>query len=127
MSYRKALELSGAKIFEFEEFGTYSGDWYALIEYNGVIGIVRGNYGSCSGCDSFLAEFGYDEPTDSALVAFSLSYLDNIISVEEAIVLARPSSEWDMEANDVLNWLEGLKKVEHHELFNKKFHKEILE
>lgn len=65
MGYSEALEKAGCKILDFQEFGSYQGTWLAFVEYNGEKGIVEGSYGSCSGCDSFQAEFGYsDEPTE---------------------------------------------------------------
>jgi hypothetical protein len=66
MSYCKTLEAAGAVIHCFEEFGSYQGDWLALVTYQGKTGWVNGSYGSCSGCDSFQAEFGYyDEPENT--------------------------------------------------------------
>jgi hypothetical protein len=65
MGYEKSLEKAGAKIIAFKEFGSYQGTWLAFVEYNGEKGIVEGSYGSCSGCDSFKAEFNYtDEPSE---------------------------------------------------------------
>lgn len=58
MSYKLALETAGAVIKEYKEFGSYQGTWIAVLE-NG--NIVEGSYGSCSGCDSFHAEFDYHE------------------------------------------------------------------
>ncbi len=58
MGYREALEIAGAKVVDFKEFGSYQGTWLALVEYKGQKGIVQGCYGSCSGCDAFKAEFG---------------------------------------------------------------------
>jgi len=56
--YEKCLELAGAKIYEFDEFGSYQGDWWAKVEYQGKIGWVNGSYGSCSSSDEFQSEFG---------------------------------------------------------------------
>lgn len=65
MGYSEALEKAGCKILDFNEFGSYQGTWLAFVEYNGEKGIVEGSYGSCSGCDSFQAEFDYtDEPSE---------------------------------------------------------------
>lgn len=65
MGYSEALEAAGCKVLDFEEFGSYQGDWLAFVEYNGEKGIVEGSYGSCSGCDAFHAEFDYgDNPTE---------------------------------------------------------------
>lgn len=61
MSYQQALEAAGATVHEFESFGSYQGDWYALVTYNGEKGWIHGWFGSCSGCDSFEAEFGWED------------------------------------------------------------------
>lgn len=61
MSYIKCLELAGATVEMERSFGSYQGDWWARVEYKGVRGWVHGSYGSCSGCDSFEAEFGSTE------------------------------------------------------------------
>lgn len=62
MGYETALEKAGCKIIDFKEFGSYQGTWLAFVEHEGQKGIVEGSYGSCSGCDSFQAEFSYNEP-----------------------------------------------------------------
>lgn len=66
MGYSEALEKAGCEILDFKEFGSYQGTWLAFVKYNGERGIVEGSYGSCSGCDSFQAEFDTygDEPTE---------------------------------------------------------------
>lgn len=58
MGYTEALEATGAKVKEYKEFGSYQGTWIAIIEDGRFI---EGSYGSCSGCDSFQAEFGYSD------------------------------------------------------------------
>ena len=55
------LEKAGANVLDFEEFGSYQGEWLAFVEYKGEKGIVQGSYGSCSGCDAFEAEFMYED------------------------------------------------------------------
>lgn len=58
MGYQRALEVCGVEIVEFKEFGSYHGDWFALLSDGRI---VPGSYGSCSVCDAFQAEFGYYE------------------------------------------------------------------
>lgn len=57
MSYQEALEAAGANVELFETFGSYQGEWIAKIGPNEY---VMGTYGSCSGCDAFESEFGWD-------------------------------------------------------------------
>jgi hypothetical protein len=61
--YATALKAAGAEVIEFTSFGSYQGKWMALVDYNGERGIVTGYYGSCSGCDAYEAEFGYESHT----------------------------------------------------------------
>lgn len=61
MSYEEALKAAGAEVHAYETFGSYQGDWWALVSYEGKHGFVHGYYGSCSGCDAFEAEFGWTE------------------------------------------------------------------
>ena len=35
MSYQMALEMAGATVLEYKEFGSYQGDWFAKVEYQG--------------------------------------------------------------------------------------------
>lgn len=87
MGYQQCLELAGAKILNFAEFGSYQGDWLAFVEYKGEKGIIHGYYGSCSGCDAYLAEFDYDEiPTEEEGIYYKSGRTwdeDDICSKEE--------------------------------------------
>lgn len=60
MSYKLTLEKAGAKVLDFESFGSYQGTWLAYVEFNNQKGIVRGYFGSCSYCDAFQSEFESD-------------------------------------------------------------------
>lgn len=60
MSYSSALEAAGAVVHTYETFGDYQGTWVADVTFNGIRGLVVGSYGSCSGCDAFEAEIGYE-------------------------------------------------------------------
>ena len=57
--YVKALEAAGAIVHAYKEFGSYQGDWFALVTYKGKTGWIHGTFGSCSECDAFLAEFDF--------------------------------------------------------------------
>lgn len=108
MSYEDALKAAGAVVHAFEEFGSYQGDWYALVSFKGRTAFVHGAYGSCSLCDAFQAEFyGYGETTPEKLAAFGLSYLDEdlLLSPEEALEHASRDLEWDMEAQYMVDWI----------------------
>lgn len=130
MGYQAAMEAAGAVVHEFEQFGSYQGAWWAKVTYNGETGWVSGYYGSCSGCDAFQGEFGFisdrcnehewdDEQNEECeeckksaleynqrLATFGKEYLDQIIDSEQAITEAKRNIEWDLEAVNMVKWLE---------------------
>lgn len=61
MSYELAMEAAGAEVLAFQCFGSYQGDWWAKVSYQGQEFWIHGNYGSCSGCDAFQSEFDYGD------------------------------------------------------------------
>lgn len=112
MSYVSALEAAGAKVLASDYFGSYQGDWFALVEYNGVRGWVRGAFGSCSVCDSFQAEFDYFDSEDEdpekyqqRLAAFGAGYLENIQTQEEVLVETNRNVDWDLEAEAMVKFV----------------------
>lgn len=130
MSYEQAMEAAGAKVLAFEQFGSYQGDWWALVEFQDKRGFVHGYYGSCSGCDAFEGEFGYSNDPwcdqhsyrpdadckgcqeakakrDEKLAAFGKDYLDVIVPRETAVVEASKNLEWDGDAQAVVDWLQS--------------------
>lgn len=60
MGYIESLEAAGAVVLDSEFESDYQGAWAALVEYKGQVGFTGGYFGSCSGCDAFEAELGYD-------------------------------------------------------------------
>jgi hypothetical protein len=129
MGYSEALEAAGAEIIVFREFGSYQGDWWAMVRYNGERGWVNGSYGSCSGCDAFEAEFGYvdqecsehqrihPKPEQCAacdeaaadykrrLASFGRNYLDPLLTQEDAEKKAGSEVEWDSNAPEMLDFI----------------------
>lgn len=129
MSYQEALEAAGANVIVFEEFGSYQGEWYALVTYGGETGWVNGSYGSCSGCDAFEGEFGfngysggdgfwdyekdqYRAPTEeerkdyqNRLADFGRTYLDGLMTQEQAEKAASQYMDWDSEAPAMLEFI----------------------
>lgn len=114
MSYKMCLEKAGAKIIACKRFGSYQGEWYALVEYNGERGWVEGSYGSCSACDAFEAEFGWsyddEDDLDSRYVAFGRSYLDPVMPHEQQLAKIRTlmgeETDWMYEDyKEVYDWM----------------------
>ena len=112
MSYAQAMKAAGATISAYESFGSYQGDWWALVTYEGKTGYVTGSYGSCSGCDAFEAEFGWEDRDDpEKLSAFGKGYLEQMMSFEEAIKEASRNIEWDYEAEKIVQWLNEVESM----------------
>jgi hypothetical protein len=133
MSYERALEAAGAKVLEFRAFGDWSGTWWAKVILNGKESWISGSFGSCSGCDAFEAEFGFEDhycekhlfsDDDEAevanceecnkmqalfkekLAAFGKYYLDNCqFTQEEAEKTVKEDLEWDMELQEMYDWI----------------------
>jgi len=111
MSYEQALKAAGAEVHCFENFGSYQGDWWAKVTYNGVTGWINGSCGSCSGCDAFKGEFqwGDDEKSDyqERLARFGAEYLDRIYTQEDAETKSLEHADWDLEADEVCKYLKA--------------------
>jgi len=107
--YHESLVAAGAVVLEFEEFGSYQGDWLAVVDYNGERGLVWGRYGSCDHCDAFQGEFDWD--ADGApdyserLAVFGKDYLEDLHTSRELREHFEKDAEWDGEAQDVLEFL----------------------
>lgn len=110
MSYEKALKAAGAEVIDYREFGSYQGDWWALVEYQGKRAWAHGAFGSCSYCDAFQAEVGCDyeaEDYESKLAQFGASYLSDLWTQEAAEKEAAKYIEWDREARDMLDFIKS--------------------
>lgn len=60
------------KLLAYEEFGSYQGDYIAILQDGDAIKIYKGNYGSCSGCDWLEAEKDWEsgEISDEKIADF---------------------------------------------------------
>lgn len=110
MSYKHSLEAAGARVIAFEHFGDWQGSWIALVEYRGETGWVQGAFGSCTACDAFQGEFGWDDDFESEygrerLASFGRTYLEGLMPIERVLSRYLAESEWDTEAADVVFWI----------------------
>lgn len=126
MGYQSALQAAGANVLEFQGFGSYQGEWYALVEYNGIRGWVSGSFGSCSHCDAFEAEFGYTrevydpsvdeyipDPTyQDRMAAFGREYLERIMSDQVALNQAARDLSWDYDAEAMVKFIADRAKAD---------------
>ena len=127
MSYNEALKVAGAEVLLFKTFGTWQGDWWAKVLYQGKVRWVNGFFGSCSGCDAFMQEFGYEPECKKHYVsfqadceecqtvlhehqmklsAFGKTYLNELMTQEEAERSASINLEWDFNAEELVTWLQ---------------------
>jgi hypothetical protein len=115
MSYMSALEAAGATVLAFKEFGTYQGEWYAYVEYQGQRGWVEGSYGSCTQCDAFEAEFGYDyadgDDYDARLKSFGESYLPPAESSVNILSYLDGAEEWDDAPHEAAYWIRSVEAL----------------
>lgn len=114
-SYHWVLEEAGATVHAFQDFGSYQGDWLAKVTYNGKTGWIKDCYGSCSGCDAFESESGWKDRTKKEwhefAVDFAKEYLDDIITFDEVMAYAKKNISWDVDAKNMVEWLEDNKNT----------------
>lgn len=111
MSYKKALEAAGAEVLAFETFGSYQGDWFAKVRYEGEVFWLRDYYGSCSGCDAFEADVGYswgipEEEYNAKVAEFGKRYLEpsERLTFEQALEIAGKDN-WDNTSEDMVKFV----------------------
>ena len=87
MGYELAMQKAGATVLAFQAFGSYQGDWLALVLWNEEFLWIEGSYGSCTHCDAFEGEFGWSELNDDdkegKLADFGKTYLNLGYTQEE--------------------------------------------
>lgn len=52
INHQDILKRQGFNIDAFEAFGSYQGDYAAIVEKDGKVGLAIIGYGSCGGCDA---------------------------------------------------------------------------
>lgn len=136
MGYKESLQAAGATVIAYKTFGDYQGTWLAKVEWNGQIGWVEGFYGSCTFCDAFEGEFGYDSATalgedfwdgeyrpatqadvdayETRFKTFGLHYLESNFATqaekESEIAHKVADCDWDDEYSRILEWVQSVKE-----------------
>lgn len=126
MGYETCMELAGAKIIAFQNFGSYQGDWLACVEYKNEILLINGSYGSCSGCDAFQGEFDCDshevkgeyhyyyelhddcdecKKLKEKMIDFGKGYLDNPSNPEMLLEEYEKEKEWDGDKPEMIKFI----------------------
>lgn len=117
--YHFCLEFAGIKVLAFEKFGSYQGDWLALVKVNNKLGFIKDHYGSCDGCDAFQGEVSYhfEKKTGDPqgykaqdLINFGNRYKDNILTYEKTLSEVSKYKAWDSEALMMIKWVESHKE-----------------
>ena len=115
MGYKSALIAAGAEVLAFKSFGEYSGTWYAKVKYEGETGWTSGWYGSCTLCDSFEGEFGYDDyekpDYQERLADFGRGYLATM-PADHFLNILNEEADWDITAEHIAEWI---RSIEHGE------------
>lgn len=89
-NYERTFEAAGAIVLDSWENAGYSGSGLACVDYGGVRGIVRWDFGCCGGCDHLLSETFTSEEQKAA---FGREYLNDKVSYAEALAAEREGSE----------------------------------
>lgn len=118
--YDDWLKFLGFRVIAFQRFGSYQGEWYAVVQRpNSKIELVKGSYGSCSGCDELegiqcdvYSQYRYRERSQkeneiNAELAKRLQTKewDEGFDWEEEIAENKHRADWDMDAQEVVKWL----------------------
>ena len=133
MSYPYVHETAGATVHCYEEFGAYHGDWLAKVTYKNQTGWIHSYFGSCTGCDAFLNEFGYEDhvcgdnkyydPIENSfiedcpkcqeikarLIRFGQDYLETVQSYEDVLEEISENIEWDYDVKEMVQFLKDNK------------------
>ena len=114
--YEDALKMAGAEVICFERFGSYQGDWWAKVRFQGKEGWVNGSYGSCSGCDEIesLDNCWEDHPEESCpkcqgvlkqITAIGERDLESILTKDAAVKKASDGLELDLDAQEMVDYI----------------------
>lgn len=112
-TYEELLKEICEEVYCFKEFGTYQGDWWAKVKYKGKKVWIHGWFGSCSGCDWILGRYCREYSRDEIKESFICDYLEDgmFFSQEEAEKEALKDIEWDLEAQDLLDFIKKYREM----------------
>ena len=109
MDYEDAFAAVPGVIVEWcEKFGSYQGRLAAKLRIDGQEGprYIIDYYGSCSGCDSFEAEFGWsNDPTPERLASFGGPYVEAAMTLDEVLaeLMPKPGQWYDTDDKEILD------------------------
>src|SRR6185295_14205504 len=100
--------------WSYKEYGSYQGDYIAIIEKQGKILIYKGYYGSCSGCDWFesnMENFDCEDEDACTTEADVKEYVEN----ETEVFLEIPKPDLPDSLEDFVSLLPANTRVEYEE------------
>lgn len=104
IDYSDVLKVAGYEIKAFKEGGMYQGIWAAIIKDDKGLGIMSGDFGSCSVCDPLESALGWEDTTLEALKEFAAGYLDAPVrSYEDWLIEEKWKQDW---SNSISSWVE---------------------
>lgn len=107
MDYERALSVAGATVHKYAQFGDWQGTWMALVTHKGETGFVYGGFGSCGHCDALQRIYdNYEdaERVQEELLEIANSWLDDILTPEQALAYAKKDMEWDYDSETMYRW-----------------------
>lgn len=93
VTYKQIVRSWGYEVVAFEAFGSYQGDYLALLRGPEGVGLIVFGYGSCSGCDELEAINPWDEEDDWQPV---VDFADNL----------RTRIHWEADDNALAGWVD---------------------
>ena len=122
-SYEEAFAcVEGVTVEWAEYYGSYQGNFLCKIQKAGETLYIYDSYGSCSGCDSFQAEFGWSTyyyesegvtqeerlaHVKQRMAKWSFSYIESALPLQQMMnYLQNECGQWDDEAIKALKRLE---------------------
>lgn len=120
--YEKVLSAHGWDIHKFAYFGSYSGQWAAIVSKEGGIKkVIVSDYGSCSHCDAYQHKFDcVEEPSKQELCDFYEALCLEALDFEEALI----TTKWDRDDCAIRIWLKKQKNHFKKEEFHEETHRE---
>lgn len=119
--YSEPLELVGAEVISLLSEYSYQGSWIAYVKYNDEMGLVMGNYGSCSGCDNYQSIIRSNDP-EKQLKKLGKTLLEGLIVIDDNSII-----EDYLEAFKDCNNLKSFKDTFNEDYHNRFSHSNLTE
>jgi len=100
------------KVLEAKYYGSYQGEFLCKIIHKGEAFYIHDWYGSCSGCDSFQAEFGFqwDGSPEDKVIQFAKPYIESALPRDKMLAFLKKEiadDPWGGEKKEMLADMEN--------------------